>query len=59
MAVPVQHIDFSPPSSTWCARQFRRGYAADRSRQVLGGDAITVPDQLIYSESLAGRFRFE
>ena len=58
VAVPVQHIDILPTVLDLVRAPIPSGLRGRSLREVLGGDAITLPDQPIYSESLAGRFRF-
>lgn len=58
VAVPVQHIDILPTVLDLVRAPIPSGLRGRSLRAVLDGDAITLPDQAIYSESLAGRFRF-
>ena len=58
VAVPVQHIDILPTVLDLVRAPIPSGLRGRSLRDVLGGDAITLPDQPIYAESLAGRFRF-
>src|SRR5688572_17992881 len=58
VAMPVQHIDILPTILDLVRAPVPSGLRGRSLRALLGDDVTTLPDQLVYAESLAGQFRF-
>ena len=58
VAVPVQHIDLLPTVLDLVRAPIPGGLRGRSLRPVLDGDANRIPEQPIYAETLAPKFRF-
>jgi tetratricopeptide (TPR) repeat protein len=57
VTVPVQHIDIVPTILDLVRAPVPSGLRGRSLRRLLGDDAVTLPDQPMYAESLGGQLR--